>query len=412
MSRRGLVSLTARREVSRRAGEMATAATPRIDEQHEWYRDLSAQERSWVAQVAQAGIANFITWLGGNTSPATDDAFAAAPRALTRAISLAQTLDLVRSVVTVVEEHVEAMARPQDVTAMREAVLRYSREIAFSAAQVYAEAAEERGAWDARLESLVIDSVLRGEVDESMHSRAAALGWGRITDVVVLVGDAPAPARQPSERASPQVTGAIGSADRLSDPAEIIDQLQRRAAPMGLSILAGVHGARLIVVLGGVLDVLAQVGALAEHLGPGPVVYGPRVDDLDGAVVSAAAALAGHSAAAAWPARPRPCAADDLLAERTLIGDDWARVALVDRVCSPLAEHPSLKETAAAFLDARGGLEGTARALYVHVNTVRYRLGRIADVTGFDLSDPHDAFTVRVALALGELLEDSSIIGP
>lgn len=412
MSRRGLVSLTARREVSRRAGEMATAATQRIDEHHAWYRDLSAQERSWVAQVAQAGIANFITWLDGTTSPATDDAFAAAPRALAQAISLAQTLDLVRSVVAVVEEHVEAMARPQDVAAMREAVLRYSREVAFSAAQVYAEAAEERGAWDARLESLVIDSVLRGEIDESMHSRAAALGWGQMTDVVVLVCDAPVPGRRSADRTSPQLKTPTGGIDGMSDPAEIIDQLRRRAAPMGLSVLAGVHGARLIIVLGAVLDVLAQVGALAEHLGPGPVVYGPLVDDLDGAVVSAAAALAGHSAAAAWPARPRPCAADDLLAERTLVGDDWARVALIDRVCSPLGTNPSLKETAAAFLDSRGGLEGTARALYVHVNTVRYRLGRIAEVTGFDLTDPHDAFTVRVALALGELLEDSSIIRP
>ena len=41
--------------------------------------------------------------------------------------------------------------------------------------------------------------------------------------------------------------------------------------------------------------------------------------------------------------------------------------------------------------------------LFVHPNTVRYRLGKIADLTGYQLTDPHDAHTVRIALALGRL---------
>ena len=39
----------------------------------------------------------------------------------------------------------------------------------------------------------------------------------------------------------------------------------------------------------------------------------------------------------------------------------------------------SLLETASAYLDGGGALEATARVLFVHPNTVRYRLGRIAD---------------------------------
>ena len=46
-------------------------------------------------------------------------------------------------------------------------MLRYSREIAFAAAEVYARAAEARGAWDARLEALVVDALLRGEADDA-----------------------------------------------------------------------------------------------------------------------------------------------------------------------------------------------------------------------------------------------------
>jgi len=64
--------------------------------------------------------------------------FGTAPRELTRTVSLQQTVELVRVVIAVVEEQIEQIA-PGDEAVVREAVLRYSREIAFAAAQVYAE---------------------------------------------------------------------------------------------------------------------------------------------------------------------------------------------------------------------------------------------------------------------------------
>ena len=88
---------------------------------------------------------------------------------------------MVRATIDVVEEHVDELAAPGDAADLREAILRYSREIAFAAAEVYARAAEERGAWDARLESLVLDALLRGEPDDHVRARAAALGWAATT---------------------------------------------------------------------------------------------------------------------------------------------------------------------------------------------------------------------------------------
>src|SRR3712207_7386749 len=58
---------------------------------------------------------------------------------------------------------------------------------------VYAHAAEMRGAWDARLEALVIDSVMRGDADETTRTRASALGWTDTGSVAVVVGQAPEP---------------------------------------------------------------------------------------------------------------------------------------------------------------------------------------------------------------------------
>ena len=162
---------------------LATAALRRLDEELPWYRALDAEDRSWVGLVAQAGISAFTSWFEHPGEPLgiTADVFGTAPRELTRSISLSQTLELVRTVVEVVEDHVDELTDdpgdPAQAAAVREAVLRYSREVAFAAAEVYARAAETRGAWDARLEALVVDALLRGETDDALHSRVAALGW-------------------------------------------------------------------------------------------------------------------------------------------------------------------------------------------------------------------------------------------
>src|SRR6476469_5775234 len=375
-------ALTLRR-VERSAGDLSSAAIRRMEVGHDWYRSLSAEDRSWVGLVAQAGIAAFIAWLrdGGEQQPVTANVFGTAPRELTRSVSLKQTLDLVRSVVDTVEEHAAELAEPGGEQALRESVLRYSREIAFAAAEVYAHAAEARGAWDARLEGLVVDAVLRGEADDSMQSRAAALGWGSTTRVAVIAGSTPP-------------GGSAG----------VVDGLRRAAERVGVDTLAAVQGRRLVCIFGNVDDTMKAALAVADHFGDGPLVVGPTVPHLFAAGRSARAALAGQSCAHAWPGVPRPVSADDLLAERVLVGDAPARALLLDRIWHPLsASSGGLLETASAYLETGGSLEGTARLLFVHPNTVRYRLGKIADLTGYQLTDSHDAHTVRIALALGRL---------
>jgi hypothetical protein len=41
--------------------------------------------------------------------------------------------------------------------------------------------------------------------------------------------------------------------------------------------------------------------------------------------------------------------------------------------------------------------------LFVHPNTVRYRLRRITDFTGRDPMQPRDAYVLRVAATVGQL---------
>ncbi|MDT0406932.1 PucR family transcriptional regulator, partial [Streptomyces edwardsiae] len=56
-----------------------------------------------------------------------------------------------------------------------------------------------------------------------------------------------------------------------------------------------------------------------------------------------------------------------------------------------------------AFLDSGGAIEACARKLFVHPNTVRYRLKRIGDFTGRDPAVPRDAYVLRVASTAGRL---------
>ena len=59
--------------------------------------------------------------------------------------------------------------------------------------------------------------------------------------------------------------------------------------------------------------------------------------------------------------------------------------------------------TLTSYLDASGSIEGAARALFVHPNTVRYRLRRVSEVTGFVATEARGAFALRIALTLGRL---------
>jgi DNA-binding PucR family transcriptional regulator len=371
--------------LERASGELGSAAIAAMDRRLPWFRKLSADNRSWLGLVAQAGIAAFLDWVRHpeRNRPAVTEVFGTAPRELARAVSLQHAVEMVRVVIDAVEARVDELAAPGGEAELREAVLTYARELAFSAAQVYARAAEARGAWDARLEALVVDSLVRGESEDSLRSWASALNWS-----------------------SSPVTVVVGTIDGAQDygSEQLIEDLRTQARRARLDLLAGVQGNRLILVLGGTDDPIAAAERFAGRFGPGPVIAGPLVRDLDAAPVSARAALAALRVAPAWPDAPRPAGADELLPERALDGDPDARAALISEVYQPLLSGGhALLDTLTTYLEQGSSLEATARLLVVHPNTVRYRLRRIAELTEYTPSAGRDGFTLWVAVTLGRL---------
>ena len=371
------------------SGELSSETLRQLDKTLPWYREMPAARRASVGLVAQSGIGSFLAWYENPKSQpwVAADVFGLAPRELLKSISLQQTLQLIRVVVQVVEERVVR----EDPT-MREAVLLYSREIAFSAADVYAKAAEARGLWDARLEALVVDSILSGEHTDDISSRVAALGWRAAGASIVL----------------------IGNGDANLD----IDQLRRIARKSDADVLVGVHGDRLIVVVGKVSKAAAErsatsfaaiVSLLEPFFAPGALVVGPVVRDVSAAHNSARAALLAVAGLRHSSKLQRITQADDVLAERALAGDALAKQTLVDKIYKPLAENSAeLLETLVAYLDCGRSLEATSKQLFVHANTVRYRLKRISEVIGWDATGAHEAFVLQVAMVLGSMSESNT----
>ncbi len=404
-----MVSPATQRRLEFAAGALATACLAAMERQP-WFAQLGADQRAGVRLVTQSGATNFVAWLAEPSAAIrlTAEAFRTAPRELARRLSLRQTVELVRIATDVFEQEIPPLGADEDERRLlAEGVLRFGREIAFAAAVIYADAAEARGAWDTRLEALVVDAVVRGPelgpTDDALVSRAAALGWDAGVAVRVIVGS-------PVAGASPERLG----------------ELRRQAARAGRSVLAGVQGSRLIVLLsepvvrderhprpdngaarpltGSPAGMLTEVRGLVTGFGAGPVVVGPLAADLAGAHASAREALAGLRAAAGRPDAPRPVDADDLLPERVLAGDAVALRRLVERVIGPLeSAGGELLRTLATYLEGGGALETCARALFVHPNTVRYRLRRVSELTGYAPTAPRDALVLRVALIVWRL---------
>ncbi|ONI63706.1 MULTISPECIES: PucR family transcriptional regulator [Microbacteriaceae] len=374
------------------SGELATVTLKRLEDTLPWYVEMPPGRRSAVGLVAQAGISSFISWYEDpqSTPWIAADVFGAAPRELLRSVSLQQTLQLIRVVVEVVEERVADKGEH-----LREGILLYSREIAFASADVYARAAEARGLWDARLEALVVDSILSGEADDELPSRIAALGWHGHGEVAVLVGTTP-----------PQLD---------------VDQLRRTARHLSADVLIGVQGSRLVLVIGRAevretddenggstqpLSFMEIARQLETGFGAGHLVLGHPVPTLVEASRSARAALAGFAVARSWRHAPRPVQADELLPERALAGDPLARATLIEKVYRPLHAHSAeLVNTLWCYLDNGRSLEATARELFVHPNTVRYRLKRVSDVIGWDATGARESLILQSALILGSIAE-------
>ena len=182
------------------------------------------------------------------------------------------------------------------------------------------------------------------------------------------------------------------------------EDLRDIALRHGRPALADVHGTWLIAIISGPLSPTDKFfNDLLTAFSSGPVVIGPTAPMLTAAYHSASEAISGMNAVAGWSGARDRCWRANCCRSGPCSGTPRPSPPCTPRSCAPRRRGSALTETLDAYLDSGGAIEACARKLFVHPNTVRYRLKRITDFTGRDPTLPRDAYVLRVAATVGRL---------
>jgi purine catabolism regulator len=273
--------------------------------------------------------------------------------------------------------------------------------IALEVAKAQAVARTER-----RLVGDFLDALLEGELSgEETRRRLRFLGLGQSPGVAVLVARAAgAPARSPADQ-----DGATEALRRLVE-----DRLSRKPAPYAASVhedlVVALFEARDPAAARGTAEAVAE-GVLAKgvaaRFGLGTPAPDPRA--LRRTYQEARFALA--AAATAEAPRAGVASVEDLGSHRLLLAlqEDAALEALSRGLLAPLRaydqrQHGDLVTSLRTFLEHNGNWEAAARALGVHRHTLRYRVRRVAELTGRDLESAADRVEFWLALQAADVL--------
>ena len=178
--------------------------------------------------------------------------------------------------------------------------------------------------------------------------------------------------------------------------------VRRVATRLGIKCLTSSRSNGVVLVVSEEVDWVELGGLLTSECG-GKIRVGVggryRLQDLNRSLGDAEFALRLPG-----PAFTRPVVSfDDLGVWRLLARPDSDDLQnLVDHWIGALIDydrehHSELLKTLLVYLNEFGALEATAAKLFVHRNSLRYRLMRIAELTGWDLNDPEHRFHLNLA---------------
>ncbi|MEU2184846.1 PucR family transcriptional regulator, partial [Streptomyces thermolilacinus] len=206
----------------------------------------------------------------------------------------------------------------------------------------------------------------------------------------------------PAVPAAPASEGASGEdGDTAADRAEAAGAAEGGADGAADGAGPGLHADRLLAAVRAPLSAgLGDDGRLT--LGVSAAVT--SAEGLRGALEEARHA---RRVAAARPGRVCAAGHHELASHVLLLPfvPDDVRRAFTARLLDPLRDYDrrhraELIPTLEAFLDCDGSWTRCASRLHLHVNTLRYRVGRIEQLTGRDLSRLEDKLDFFLALRM------------
>lgn len=233
---------------------------------------------------------------------------------------------------------------------------------------------------DTQMRTAVLDSVLDGSLGDgpAMWEAASTLGLSRRGVFVVVVAET----KQPGDEPLPGVEQALRGRDVRS--AWRLDS-QRQTGVLAMGRKDAIVGARQL--LAGRAKARIGVSEAFEGLEWAPLA-------LRQARIACMAATPDRAKAVQY--QQKSCAI--LLASAPDAGRVFGLAVLRPVLEQPAADRALLIQTLHTWFAEKGSTSAAASRLYVHRNTVRYRLRRIEELTGEDLSDPGASGRLLLAL--------------
>lgn len=266
---------------------------------------------------------------------------------------------------------------PDVLLALGESLFAYIDELSAASAQGYAHEQSERAGEQQRLRGELVEMLLRGDSSDGAVTRAAAaIGWTLPDTVVVAVVPFPR-----------------------------VDGLR---AALGAEALVSERGTDVVVVLP-FAGRPAQRAAIERALaGRRAIIGSTRSWQEASESLQLAASAAGRGLSApveSGPGAP-PVWVDEHLAElivraEPLATDDLARKLLTPFDALRPAVRERLAETLLSWLRHQGARAPIAEELFVHPQTVGYRVGQLRDLFGAALDDPETRFELELVLRAG-----------
>ena len=276
---------------------------------------------------------------------------------------------------------VDVSQMPPDVLlALGESLFAYIDEISAASAQGYAQEQSERAGEQQRLRAELLEMLLRGDSSEGGAARlAAAVGWNLPESVVVALV-----------------------------PFPHVEGLRAGLGPDGLVAERGTD----VVVVFPITPSVRRRRELDRALASRRAVVGPaRPWQQAGESLQLATSAGAHGLGPSLDPGADPAATvtvwvEDHLAELVVRAEPLATDDLARRRLAPLADlrplvRARLTETLLSWLRHQGQRAPIAEELFVHQQTVGYRVAQLRQIFGDDLDDPEVRFELELVLRAG-----------
>ncbi|MFT4082515.1 MAG: helix-turn-helix domain-containing protein, partial [Nocardioides sp.] len=212
----------------------------------------------------------------------------------------------------------------------------------------------------------------------------------------------------------PPESSDSGDSERVADALSV--HLSASVPSSAVAVLGGVVHA-LVPVHQGATALMAEERAarlaeeFCERLGsrlPVVVAVGPASAEVSGVTASRATAVRVLRVLREGHAQRRVARLVDVHTQALLLELRDLAAARGERPVGPIARlleydernDSGLAETLEVWLDALGDVRAASAALFIHPNTLRYRLRRLEEVSGLDLADPEQRFAAMLQLRI------------